>query len=292
MNRWIASVLLVGAVVAAARGADRQGVPAAQPPGRKVRLRKIVFSSDRSGPWRIWVAGESGSPMRQLTRAPEGASDVDPSFSPDGKNVLFTSTRGGKAGIWRVPLVGGPPTRICDGDQAEWAPDGRRIALRRKDAVIIRELKGGKEREVAGKRSGLCSGPSWSPDGKTIAFAARRGRANAIWLVPAVAGPAEARKLYDKKGACEPHFSPDGKRIVYETETHICTVGTDGRKNRLITYYGGLQRYPRFSPDGKQIIFCQGASTRGPWELYVVPATGGPPRKITDGGSDMYPDWK
>ena len=186
MNRWIASVLLVGAVVAAARGADRQGVPAAQPPGRKVRLRKIVFSSDRSGPWRIWVAGESGSPMRQLTRAPEGASDVDPSFSPDGKNVLFTSTRGGKAGIWRVPLVGGPPTRICDGDQAEWAPDGRRIALRRKDAVIIRELKGGKEREVAGKRSGLCSGPSWSPDGKTIAFAARRGK---------IKTPADAQKL-------------------------------------------------------------------------------------------------
>ena len=46
-----------------------------------------------------------------------------------------------------------------------------------------------------------------------------------------------------------------------------------------MTYFGGVQRYGRFSPDGKSIVYCQGASERGPWELYIIPAQGGTPRK-------------
>ena len=60
----------------------------------------------------------------------------------------------------------------------------------------------------------------------------------------------------------------------------------------MITYFGGVQRYGRYSPDGRRIVFCQGMSPQGPWELYVVPSTGGTPRRLTEDGSDMYPDWK
>ena len=98
--------------------------------------------------------------------------------------------------------------------------------------------------------------------------------------------------LYDKKGACEPHFSPDGKRIVYETETRIRTINADGTGNRLITYFGGVQRYARWSPDGKNLVYCQGASEKGPWELYVISSVGGRPRQLTRDASDMYPSWR
>jgi Tol biopolymer transport system component len=60
----------------------------------------------------------------------------------------------------------------------------------------------------------------------------------------------------------------------------------------VITYFGGVQRYARYSPDGKSLVFCQGVSEQGPWELYIIPAAGGTPAKLTEGGSDMYPDWK
>ena len=66
----------------------------------------------------------------------------------------------------------------------------------------------------------------------------------------------------------------------------------DGKKNCLVTYFGGVQRYGRFSPDGKTIVYCQGVSERGPWELYRIPAQGGSPVKLTEGGSDMNPDWR
>ena len=69
-------------------------------------------------------------------------------------------------------------------------------------------------------------------------------------------------------------------------------IAPDGTKNRPVTYFGGVQRYGRFSPDGRWIVFCQGPSERGPWQLYRIPAQGGTPIRITEEGSDMYPDWK
>ena len=251
---------------------------------------QIVFSSNRSGQWRIWTINTDGTNLKQLSKAGPDDHDVDPVFSPDGKSILFTSTRGGKAGVWRMAADGSKPERICDGDQGEWSPRGKKIVLRRDERILVRELAGRKEKTISPKNLPRCGGPSWSPDGKSVAIASRSGGNNAIYLLPA--GGGKPKKVYDKKGACEPHWSPDGKMLVYETETHICTIRPDGTKNRLVTWFGGVQRYGRFSPDGKQIVFCQGASERGPWELYIIPVGGPTPKKLTSEGSDMYPDWR
>jgi len=250
----------------------------------------IVFSSDRSGPWRIWSVRPDGAELKQLSQAGADEQDVDPVFSPDGKEILFSSTRGGKTGVWKMSADGSQPERICDGDQAEWSPDGKQIALRREERLYTRELATGRERPITPEDWPHCSGPAWRPDGKQIAFACRWDAGNGVFLVAAEGGP--PMKVYDKKGACEPHWSPDGQRIVYETETNLFTIGPDGKKNRAVTFFGGVQRYGRFSPDGKSIVYCQGVSDRGPWELYIIPATGGTPRQLTEGGSDLNPDWR
>ena len=259
-------------------------------PGATPGSGQILFSSNRSGAWRLWVVNADGSGLKQLTKQDTDDQDVDPMFSLDGKSILFTSTRGGQAGIWRLLSDGSKPERICDGDQAEWSPEGRKIALRRNERILVRDLGGGAETVISPEDWPHCSGPAWSPDGKSIAFAARWPGGNAIFIVPGAGG--KPVKVYDKQGACEPHWSPDGTRLVYETETHIGTINPDGTKNRVITYFGGVQRYARYSPDGKLLVFCQGVSEQGPWELYVIPATGGSPQKLTEGGSDMYPDWR
>jgi TolB protein len=249
----------------------------------------IVFSSNRSGAWRIWVVNSDGSGLRQLTQQTTDGQDVDPMFSPDGRSILFTSTRGSATGVWRMQADASKPERICDGDQAEWSPAGKVIALRRNERILTRNLASGTETILSPQDWPHCSGPAWSPDAKSIAFAARWEGGNGVFVVPASGG--KPVKVYDQQGACEPHWSPDGTRLVYETETHICTINPDGTKNRTITYFGGVQRYARYSPDGKMLIFCQGASEQGPWELYLIPAAGGTPHKLTEGGSDMYPDW-
>jgi dipeptidyl aminopeptidase/acylaminoacyl peptidase len=250
----------------------------------------IVFSSNRSGSWQIWTIRPEGSDIRQLARGKPDEHDVDAVFSPDGKLILFSSTRGGTTAIWTMASDGSGLRRVCDGDQAEWSPDGKSIAFRRKEQLFTRELSTGREKRLSPADWPHPSGPAWSPDGKTIAFACRWEAGNGVFLVPA--GGGQPTKVYDKQGACEPHWSPDGKRLVYETETHLSTIAPDGTANRPLTYFGGVQRYGRFSPDGKSVVFCQGVSERGPWELYRIPAQGGTPVKLTEGGSDMQPDWR
>ena len=303
------SALVVAALGPLSAACALGGEPAAK--SARSGAGEIVFSSNRAGPWRLWSVRPDGSGLRQLS--PQGGEehDVDPVFSPDGKTILFTSTRGGTTGVWRMPREGGKPERICDGDQAEWSPDAKQIVLRRQERIIVRELAGGAERQISPKTWPHPSGPAWSPDGKRIAAACRADAGNAVYLLPVgPALPAEAKTerevagkagptsggepilVYDRKPACEPHWSPDGTRLVYETETNICTIDPDGKKNRTVTYFGGVQRYGRFSPDGKSIVYCQGASERGPWELFIISAQGGTPRQLTEGASDMNPDWR
>ncbi|HUU90292.1 MAG TPA: hypothetical protein VM238_03675, partial [Phycisphaerae bacterium] len=127
---------------------------AAEGPGR------IIFSSDRSGAWRIWTVRPDGSGLEQLAKAADDADDVDPVFSPDGVRILFTSTRGGKTGTWVMSADGSDPKRISDGDQAEWSPDGKRIALRRDGRIVTRDLAGGTETTITPKDWTTCGGPA------------------------------------------------------------------------------------------------------------------------------------
>jgi TolB protein len=275
----VAAMGLIGASLAGAQEAALGPEP----------RERIVFCSDRSGTWRIWTCETDGSDMEQLTAGTEDDGDFDPVASPDGRTILFTSTRGGRTGIWRMRDDGAEPEFVCKGDQAEWSPDGSRICFRREEAIWTRDPGAAEEERLTDEAWPHCSGPAWSPDGKTIAFACRWEAGNGVFLVPVEGG--EPIKVYDKEGACEPHWSPDGSLLVYETETHLCTIKPDGTGNRLITWFGGVQRYGRFSPDGKSVVFCQGATERGPWELYVIPAVGGTPRRLTEEGSDLHPHW-
>ena len=62
----------------------------------------IVFASDRSGNYDLWIVDVDGTHLRQLTTDP--AAEMDPVFSPDGKKVLFTSDRSGILELWLMDI--------------------------------------------------------------------------------------------------------------------------------------------------------------------------------------------
>ena len=191
----------------------------------------IVFSSNRSGPWRIYTVRPDGSDLRELSKAGGDEQDVDPVFSPDGKlDAVHVYPRRHRWASGRWPST----AQSRSGSATATRPSGRPTAsgsrFGRRSRWSFAIWPSGSEKVISPKDLPHCSGPAWSPDGKTIAFACRWEAGNGLFTVSADGG--EPVKVYDKKGACEPHFSPDGKRLVYETETNICTIDPDGKKNR------------------------------------------------------------
>jgi Tol biopolymer transport system component len=114
--------------------------------------RRIVFQSDRSGSFEIWVSDSDGSHPRQLTTFGHGHTGT-PRWSPDGARIAFDSNVDGVFQIYVIGADGGSPKRLTE------PPAGNHI-------------------------------PSWSRDGKWIYFATVRTGGDEIWKVPARGGPA------------------------------------------------------------------------------------------------------
>jgi Tol biopolymer transport system component len=137
--------------------------------------------------------------------------------------------------------------------------------------------------------------PAWSPDGLQIAFVRQSGSEISIFVVPALGGP--ERKLYSGTSAFFSLYdygnalswSPDGKYLAFSGQrsprepNSIFLLSRESLETRQITsapagFLGDST--PAFSPDGKVLAFVRGASSRDV-EIYVVPATGGEPKRLT-----------
>jgi len=148
--------------------------------------KRICFSSDRKGTRQIWVKDVVTGYETRLTEGP----DDFPRLSRDGSMILFTRASSGKRAIFRVPSIGGEPTKIVDDAiYADWSPDGRQIAFVRwpsegGSVVYVAGLDGGAETVVHRFPSQRGSSPRWSPDGKTIAVAINdMGRPQSVALI-------------------------------------------------------------------------------------------------------------
>lgn len=113
---------------------------------------KIVFSSDRSCSWEIWVSDSEGQHIVQITSFKRSFCG-SPRWSPDGRQLVFDSRAEGSADIWVVSAEGGQPRRMTT-EPSE-------------DNV-----------------------PSWSHDGNWIYFCSDRSGSRQVWKLPAAGGPA------------------------------------------------------------------------------------------------------
>jgi Tol biopolymer transport system component len=92
--------------------------------------RQIAFVSDRSGSPEIWIAGQNGGDLRQLTHF-NGPWLGSIRWSPDGTTLAFDARPGGHSGIFTIPVAGGKPTPLEEDRFEErrptWSADGRAI---------------------------------------------------------------------------------------------------------------------------------------------------------------------
>jgi len=196
---------------------------------------------------------------------------IAPRLAPEGENsqkMLFHSRRGGEIGIWLTyiwDLEGKEIYRLCDGDQANWSFDSRRIVYRREGMIMEREIASGIETIITPEDWLSCEFPSYLPDGRVMFVS--NGK---IFLIyPGSKTAPELLVEGDIRSA--PRCSPDGKMIAYQDDAHIYLVDLDGRKTSQLTMAGGMQSWPIWSQDSRSICYCQSPEAfDGPWDICNV----------------------
>jgi len=142
--------------------------------------------------------------------------------------------------------------------------------------------------------------PSWSPDGKRIAFTSNKkggleikdGNLE-IYLMDAD-GNNQRNLTNNRHHDWEPSWSPDGKRIAYASlrnrNREIYVMDADGGNRRNLTNNPFKDSEPAWSPDGKRITFV--SNRDGNLEIYMMDANGGNQRNLTNNPhADTDPAW-
>jgi Tol biopolymer transport system component len=175
--------------------------------------RRIAFQSNRDGNWELYVMNADGSGTRRLTH--DAARDGEPGWSPDGTKIAFT--RNGD--LYEVGADGRHVQSLENpGEWPTWSTRADELAA----DVPYGDHYYGLVANAPGK--GLTSvgpadnrRPSWSPDGRLIAFECRFG---GHWHVCVMnrSGRTQRHLTPDSSDAFAPAWSPDGRRIAFVSD--------------------------------------------------------------------------
>jgi TolB protein len=163
---------LVLATGEATRLTDRLGVltgPEISPDGSLIAFMRWTPASDQ---YQIWIIDRDGGNPRRLF----SGTGWDPTWSPNGKQVLFASDMGGSVQLHRVDLDGNNVERISDlpaiRGRSDWSPQGLIATYSgepwKREIYIMKE--DGSQAQQVSPSGGNSQGPSFSPDGGWIAF--------------------------------------------------------------------------------------------------------------------------
>lgn len=208
----------------------------------------------------IFQSDLNGKIVKQLTNSP--FYDAEATLSPDGKKMIYTSTKDGDIELYIMDLKSGKEKRITNElgyDGGAWfSPDGKKIiwrASRPKTEAAISEYK----ELLAQDLVAPTNMEVWvaNADGSGAKQVTHFGQAN--WA---------------------PTFMPDSKRIIFASNHeykrgfpfNLYTINGDGSNLQKVSRDKGFDAFPMFSPDGKRLVFASNRNNGGTRDTNVFVA--------------------
>ena len=254
-------------------GPGPDGALAVSPDGKRLAF---TARSQRVQTWLFPFDAKAGQIKGEGKALTSGRTSLDPSLSRDGTKVAYLVIHGESYGpsfgdvrneVWVKSLLDGSEAPVISGDNysrwsAQWSPDGKQLVYERRNLttnqrqLMLWSTQSREEEPLTGPGKDLGVVNDWSGDGKWLLTLDTD--LHGLWLVPFPSSPhadAVAQKI-----ASDPRYQ------LYQ---------------------------PHISPDDRWVVFEAIANSPNPESsLYVVPASGGPWTRITDGQHwDDKPRW-
>jgi len=207
---------------------------------------KILYQSNRTGRWQIYIMDIDGSNKRRVTI--DKYNNNFPDWSPDNKQIAFVSDRKGNEDIYVMNI----------------------------DGSGLKNLSNDPARDIH---------PYWSPDGKKILFNSARDDEDSFELYQVNIDRTGLKRLTNTEEVetCA-RYSPDGTKIVYLKGTpggndEVCVMNSDGTGQKDLTKSDSNEGWPVWAAGGKQIIYS--STWDGQFCLFSMNADGSDMKRIS-----------
>jgi TolB protein len=214
--------------------------------------------------------------------------NATPTFSPDGKRMIFESVADGKEQLYVMDMATSNAVQLTRGpnghEDPAWSPDGKKVALVSDEGdfqvIYIMSPDGTGMTRLTDEHSHAIH-PNWSPDSKKVIYCSSDD------LHPPSKNPAEIYTIDIETRKTDPlisggintypGWSPDGQNILFRkiiegNNSEIFVANSDGTNLRNLTHNPAFDGWPSWSPDGKRIAFA--SNRNGNYQIFVMKDNG------------------
>ena len=246
----------------------------------------------------IYVSHLDGTERKKVTN--NRTINLFPSWSPDGKRLVYISYQKGKPQVLGFDLLTNRETPISTREalylRGQWSPDGKYLAIpveRGRNVDLYLLNRAGHIVERLTSHQSIDISPTWSPAGDRIAFVSERHGSPQLYILTVATG-AIRRLTFKGSYNQSPDWSPTGKHIAFAGRSNgvmnIFTIEPDGKEQRMITSNRHNDEDPSWAPDGRFIAFA--SDRTGGRRIYTMRVDGVSQRRLTGStADDTNPSW-
>ncbi len=251
---------------------------------------RIAMVGNRTGRKELYVSDMDGKNARQVTT--DRSIVVGPGWTPDGKNVVYTSYKSGYPNVFMTGR--GKPLSSYGGLNASGSisPDGKSMAvILSKDGnpeLYVKSLRTGFLKRITKTRRGNEASPCWSPDGKHLAFVSDSSGRPHVYIIPADGGTAQRLSSSGTE-----NVAPDWGKNGYITycsrvggKYRIMVANPVARTLRQLETDWADYEDPHWAPDGRHIVCSRTSNYRS--AIYLLDTLKDSPVALISGSGDWY----